>query len=175
MRVGRPHYHTYSNFPSFPPTTQAFHTIYSTRPVCYEISTDCRVMKQIPVPLSGDFPFWTSTSNVTAPERNGNHRLNSVDHGGECSASAVNTQQASNSFGSPKHVRAHNDERPNRRQPPVLRQSISISRVYQIHTYVDILKCPAWNTAHRTYPITALSTNDAARASIRNVSSVNSA
>jgi len=41
--------------------------------------------------------------------------------------------------------------------------------------HVDTLKCPAWNTAQRTYPNTALHMNDAANPVTRNVKSVSNA
>jgi hypothetical protein len=48
-------------------------------------------------------------------------------------------------------------------------------RVSVSHTHVDTLKCPAWNTAQRTYPTTALHINDPANAMTRNVKSVSNA
>ena len=48
--------------------------------------------------------------------------------------------------------------------------------VFQFHkTHVDTLKSAALNTAQRTYPTTALHTNDAANAVTKNVKSVSNA
>src|ERR1700744_1771758 len=76
----------------------------------------------------------------------------------------------------PKHHRTCNNECPDRRYPAISTQIINhepFLRTSELETHVEILKCPAVYTAQRTYPTTALSTNDAATAVARNTNNVN--
>lgn len=116
------------------------------------------------------------------PQKGGS-RSNPVDHGRECPAIGVRVSPAG---------RMKNTAHPSTAEQVMMsaqtggRHLCSEVRSYHprcahfwrvsvSHTHVDTLKSPAWNTAQRTYPTTALHINDAANAATRNVKSVSNA
>jgi len=127
-------------------------------------------------------PFSDSSNIITLGIKGGSHS-NPVDHGRECPAIGVRVSPAG---------RMKNTAHPSTTEQVMMsaqtggrhlcsevrshrKRCARFWRVSVSCTHVDTLKSPAWNTAQRTYPTTALHINDAANAVTRNVKSVSNA